>query len=849
MNYWFRKLALLPLFSLLLAAAEPNVTHSDAISVKQALDRLRVTGSVLMIAAHPDDENTALISYLARGRSVRTAYLSLTRGEGGQNVIGPETGADLGVIRTEELLQSRRVDGGQQFFSRAIDFGFSKNAKEAIDKWGHDAALGDIVWVIRKFRPDVIILQFTGTPQDGHGQHQASAILGREAFTAAADPSRYPDQLKYLRPWRARRLMMNRRGFTPEMQKKIEALPHKLDLDLGQYNPLLGYSYGELAGISRSFNSSQSDGTPRVRGADKTTLVTVEGSEAKTDIFDGIDLSWNRFKGGAEVEKLLDEAEQKWDPDRPDQLVPLLHRARDLAAKIDDPDAQAKVADIDEAIAKCAGLWLDFSARVQDIVSDRPATLRVTAIRRTAIPVTIESLSVNGHPFHGGQQVSLQENVPLTLEEQETIDAGSAYTQPYWLLAPPVHDRYVIRDIRLTGLPENPSPLELTVAMHVGDTEIKLERPVLYRYIDRLTGESIMPVAYIPPISLRLVQSTLVFPKSESKPVQVEVTAHEPNAKGTVNIQVPRGWQAAPASQSFDLKGVGEQQLLNFTLSPAAAAESGDLKAVIESAGQQIDVGVHRISYPHIPLQTLFPKADAKVVRTDAITLAKRVGYVMGSGDDVPESLRQLGCEVVLLGPNDLARGDLDHYDAIVTGIRAFTERPDLVANEQRLFDYVSNGGTLIVQYNRIERDSDKILNHIGPYPFQIGHERVTVEDAPVSLTSGPLLNEPNKITESDFAGWIQERGLYFATKWDSHYTTPFETHDPGEAPLHGGTLVTRYGKGVYIFTALSWFRELPAGVPGAYRIMANFLSASKTLGSAATSREAGTQAVARRLP
>src|SRR6185437_13670866 len=308
MLYTIRSLALLPLFASVLVASGPNVTHSDAISVKQSLDRLAVTGSVLMIAAHPDDENTALISYLARGRNVRTAYLSLTRGEGGQNVIGPEIGPELGLIRTEELLQSRRVDGAQQFFSRAVDFGFSKSAKEALDKWGHDAVLGDTVWIIRKFRPDVVILQFTGTPKDGHGQHQASSLLGREAFAAAADPSRYPEQLRFVRPWRAKRLMMNRRGFTKEMQKEIAALPDKLDLDLGQYNPLLGYSYGELAGISRSFNKSQSDGTARVRGVDKTTLVTVAGPSAKSDIFEGIDLTWNRYKGGAEMGQRLQDA-------------------------------------------------------------------------------------------------------------------------------------------------------------------------------------------------------------------------------------------------------------------------------------------------------------------------------------------------------------------------------------------------------------------------------------------------------------------------------------------------------------------------------------------------------------
>jgi LmbE family N-acetylglucosaminyl deacetylase len=834
MLHWIRPLALLPFFAPGLVAFRPNITHSDAISVKQSLDRLAVTGSVLMIAAHPDDENTALISYLARGRNVRTAYLSLTRGEGGQNVIGPEIGPELGLIRTQELLQSRRIDGAQQFFSRAIDFGFSKSAKEALDKWGHDAVLGDTVWIIRKFRPDVVILQFTGTPKDGHGQHQASSVLGREAFAAAADPSRYPEQLRFVRPWRAKRLMMNRRGFTKEMQKEIAALPDKLDLDLGQYNPLLGYSYGEMAGISRSFNKSQSDGTARVRGVDKTTLVTVAGPAAKSDIFDGIDLTWNRYKGGAEVGQLLQDAIAKWNPERPYDLIPVLTRVREAAKSIDDPDAQAKIQDIDEAIGRCAGLWLDFSASLQDVISNRPVTLKVLAVRRTPVPVTIESLAVNGAQFKGSGQKALEENVPLQLEEQQTIDAGKNFTQPYWLREPPSHNRYVVRDVTETGLPENPPPLELKATVSVGNAQITLQRPILYRYTDRLEGEVVRPVAYIPPVSLRPVQTTLVFPNSQPKHVQIEVTSRVPKTSGAVKIEVPKGWQASPASQPYTLSAAGEQQMLAFTLTPGEGAVSGELRASTEVEGKVVDVWIHTISYSHIPVQTLFPESDAKLVRTDAVTLAKHVGYVMGSGDDVPEALRQLGCQVTMLGENDLARGDLSQYDAIVTGIRAYTERRDLAANEPRLLDYVKKGGTLVVQYNRIERDTAKILDHLGPYPFEIGRQRVTLEDAPVVFNQhDPLLSEPNKITESDFSNWVQERGLYFASKWDGRYTALFEMHDPGEAPLHGATLAARYGRGVYIFTALSLFRELPAGVPGAYRLFANFLSASKTLGSA----------------
>ena len=832
---FIRPFVALPLLACVLFASEPNVTSSNAIDVKQALDRLVNTGSVLMIAAHPDDENTALISYLARGRKVRTAYLSLTRGEGGQNVIGPEQGPELGILRTQELLDSRRVDGAQQFFTRAIDFGFSKSPAEALSKWGHDAVLGDIVWVIRRFRPDVIILQFTGTSRDGHGQHQASAILGREAYSAAADPQRYPEQLKYVRAWQAKRLMVNRRGFSPEMKKEIDALPQKLSIELGQYDPLLGYSYGELAGISRSFNASQSDGTSRVRGEDNAILVTLEGAPATSDLFDGIDTSWSRFHGGSPVSKLLNDAAGQWNAAEPFKVIPLLSQAKELAAKIDDPGAQQRIADIDEAIGKCAGLWLDFTASEQDVISRKPVTLRVTAIQRTPVPVKVISLKVGGNELKRQQmQVALSENKPFSVEEKRTIDAGQNYTQPYWLLNAPKHYRYSVDDPLLTGLPQNPPPLELTAGLEIGAATVSLKRPGIYRYMDRMQGESIAPVALIPPVSIRFLQSTVVFPVPGAKRVEVEITSHIADAKGRLTLRAPEGWQLSPTSQDISLSSANQQQRLVFTISPSKTASSGDLKASAQVNGQEINVGLKRIEYPHITPQTLFPKAETTVVRTDAVTLSRSVGYVMGSGDDVPDALRQLGCDVVMLGPGDLAEGNLSQYDAIVTGVRAYTERSDLAANESRLLDYVRNGGTLIVQYNRIERDSDEILKHLGPYPFEIGHDRVTVEESPVEFDSrNPLLNSPNKITAADFDGWVQERGLYFASKWDKRYETPFETHDPGDKPMKGETLVARYGKGVYIFTAFSWFRELPAGVPGAYRIFANFLSASKTLGAA----------------
>lgn len=817
-----------------LIAATPNDTTSDFIQTKLALDALPVTGSVLMIAAHPDDENTGLLAYLARGRKVRTAYLSLTRGEGGQNVIGPEQGADLGILRTQELLQSRRIDGAQQFFTRAIDFGFSKSSQEALDKWGHDAVLGDIVWVIRKFRPDVIILQFQGNSQDGHGQHQASAILGREAYEAAADPRRFPEQLKYVQPWRAARMMNNRRAFTPEMQKQLDALPGKLELEIGGYDPLLGYSYGELAGISRSFNSSQSDGTPRFRGSVKTTLVTLKGPEAKTDLFDGIDLTWNRYEGGAAIGNLLAQASREFTADNPTAPIPTLAKARVLALHINAPEAQPLLRQIDEAIARCAGLWLDFSTDRRQLIPGEPFKLKITAIARTAPPVVVNSLEADGAPLKAQYPFTLELNKIKTMEEERTLSASHPYSQPYWLRLPSDGNLYRVEDSTLVGLPVNPPLMALKADLTIGPAHIVLERPVLYRYMDRMHGESIQPVAVVPPVAIGFLEQTQVFPTPDRKTVEVEVASEASLKSGILRLAAPAGWTVEPASQAVDFSGPGQQRIYSFTVVPPKAPLTGSLTGTLDVGGRAIAVTIHHIDYPHIPLQTLMPPAEAKLVRVDAKVLAHKVGYVMGAGDDMPNALRQLGCDVVLLGPNDLSLGNLEEYDAIVTGIRAFTERPDLVANHVRLLDYVKAGGTLVVQYNRIERDSSELLKHLGPYPFEIGNQRVTVEEAPVVFDAkSPLVLAPNRITAGDFAGWIQERGLYFSTKWDPHYETPFETHDPGDKPMKGATLVTRYGKGVYVFTAFSWFRELPAGVPGAFRLFANLLSASKTYAAA----------------
>ncbi len=820
------------------AIAQRDLSGADEI--KLALDRLQVAGSMLMIAAHPDDENTAVLAYFARGRKVDTAYLSLTRGEGGQNLIGPEQGDKLGVIRTEELLAARRIDGARQFFTRAIDFGFTKTADETLQKWGRDRILGDIVWVIRKFRPDIIILRFSGTPRDGHGQHQTSAILGKEAFFAAADPKRFPEQLEFVQPWQARRLLWNMFAFTPEQERELAKQGVKIRIDTGDYDPLLGYSFGEIAGMSRTMHKSQGMGAAERKGSMPQYFSVIGGEPASHDPLEGIDTTWNRIPGGAAIGELLAQASREFKPEHPQKTIPLLLKVRPLMAAIHDRLAQQKLHDLDNAIALCAGLWVEATSDRPDLLPGGAAHVSVTAINRSQAQVSLERVTWAGTALRKPADIAvsspLSYNKPLTKQADWALAPDQPYTQPYWLARPKQGDVYSIPDQRLVGLPENPPLLTAEFYIRVEDQTITIERPVINRYIDRVRGELTRPVAVVPPVAVQMPESALVFPTTASKRIEAPVRANAPNQSGVMRMIPPQGWTVSPAERPFQITDAGQQVVLSFEITPPAADSVGEMGAAAFDAGREISVGMDVIDYPHIPVQTLFPPAQSRVARADIKTLAKHVGYVMGAGDEVPQALEQIGCSVTLLTADDLARGNLSGFDAIVTGVRAWNVRPDLRANRQRLFDYVSQGGTLVVQYNVLEGGfmggNPRLLNIIGPYPIEVSRDRVTVENAPVTFpnASNPVLHVPNEITERDFSGWVQERGLYFASKWDPKYQSLLESHDPGEKPLPGGTLFTRYGKGAYIFTGYSWFRQLPAGVPGAYRVFANFLSAGKAL-------------------
>ncbi len=822
------------LLLLVLVPAPAALDLTGPTEIRYALSRLNVLGSVLLIAAHPDDESNPVVAYLSRGMKLRFGYLSCTRGEGGQNLLGSEMGEGLGVIRTQELLAARRVDGASQFFTRAIDFGFTLSASEALEKWGHDRILSDMVWVIRNQRPDVILTSFSGTPADGHGHHQASAMLAKEAFTAAGDPARFPEQLQYVQPWKPLRIAQTR--FMPGREKGTGTVT----VDVGEYDPVFGRSYGEIGNISRGEHKSQAQAAKQSFGSRPFTISITQGPPAVNSIMDGVDTTWNRIPNGAAVGTILAKAEKTFDDLHPENTLPLLLEARSLLVKSKETWAQWKLAELDETIALCAGMRLAAEA-------DKPAVQPGGAIKVTLEVINRSKAAVSFTKAHLAgwveqdvpvKEPALTSNKPATVTAEITVPARQPYSQPFWLAAKHTSDYYEITDQKLIGRADIVPELTARFDFTVNGTPISLERNLQYRWADPARTEFIRPVAVEPPVAVELPSRNLVVPLGAPREISVQVRAMFRAEKGSVSLQVPNGWKVTPPAAPFALRDAGELKELHFQLTPPADPQNGRFRAVATLAdGNKVSTGVQVIDYAHIPVQTIFHSAEGSLAAVSLQSLSKRIGYVMGAADDIPQALLQMGVTVDLLGEKELTAADLAVYDAIILGIRAPAVRADLRASQQRLFDYVKQGGTLIVQYNkntdrRISPAVDDALNHLGPYPFTFGdnNDRVTQEDAPVKFINpgNSILHIPNEITPADFDGWVQERGLYFANKWDPQYATVIESHDKGKPELTGGMLYTQYGKGVYIFTAYSWFRQLPAGVPGAYRLFANMISAGK---------------------
>ena len=804
-----------------LSFAEPRPHDAlDAAQLRHALQKLQVTGTALYVAAHPDDENTALLAWLSQERKVRTVYLSMTRGDGGQNLIGDEFGAELGLIRTQELLAARRVDGAEQRFTRALDFGFSKGPEETMAIWGRDSVLADVVWAIRSLRPDVIIDRFATDGSGGHGHHTASAMLAEEAFTAAADPTRFPEQLHWVRPWKAKRIFWN--AFLPGADAKIDST--WLRVDIGSYNAVLGRSYSEIAAVSRSNHKSQGFGSGERRGSILNYLALRGGEPARADLFDGVDLSWKRYPGGAALGTLLAQAEKRYDPTHPQAILPVLGKAyMELVRLGDDPLLQVKREQLADVIRSCAGLWLEAVAISPSAAAGGTVRVATSALLRSRGAATLESVEVGG--MNAGAPRTLADNRPTNDTLRVALPASTRLTQPYWRTEAASKGLFTVRDRADLGMPENRPALEATFRVRLGGVVVPFVLPVASRSTDPVLGERWRMLEVTPPATLQLDQAVHLFPDAAARPVEITVTSRDGKVSGPVSLTVPTNWSVSPASIAVELARTGDESRVRFMVTPGPGSSTGTLSAGIAIAGVRYSKGLVRIDHSHIPVQTLFPPAEAKLVRADVKVAAARVGYVMGSGDPVPDALRQMGLQVSLLSDGDLESGDLSRFDAIVTGVRAYNTRPRLRALQPRLLEYAKAGGTVVVQYNTT---ADGPMDFLGPLPFRISRDRVTVEEAEVRfrVPGHRLLTTPNVLTSADFEGWVQERGLYFAGAVDPGYEQPLSSNDPGEPARDSGLLHATYGKGTFIYCAYAMFRQLPAGVPGAYRLFANLVSA-----------------------
>lgn len=795
----------------------------DAGNLHLALKKLTVLGSVLYIAAHPDDENTAVLSYCVNEKFFRTAYLSITRGDGGQNLIGTEQGELLGVIRTQELLAARRFDGAEQFFTRALDFGYSKSPEETFKFWDKEKIFSDVVWVIRKFQPDIIITRFPATGEGGHGHHTASAILAEEAFYAAADSSRFPEQLKFVKPWQAKRLLWN--VFQTLVEKQKSQGGRLLQLDVGTFNPLLGKSYTEISSLSRSMHKSQGFGSTPIRGESINYFVTIAGEPAQSDVFEGIITNWSRVKGGERVEKILKEAHKNFIPESPEKILPLLLSAYQEMSKLSENRwVEIKQKELADVIRSCAGLWIESIAADYSTTPGDSVNITSSIVLRTDYPTSFARLQLNN--FDTLANVTLKKNQPIKIQSTVVLNNNAEYTQPYWLREQPEKGSFVVTDQQLIGTPENSSALTAEFTVRFGETEISFNVPVLHRWNDPVDGERYRPLEVTPPMMVNLDEKVYVFPNNSPKTIKCTLKSGKNNVSGTLRLNIPDGWKVEPKEIAFSLQKKRDEQSVSFSITPPTKPSEGMLTVVAKTGEGTFSYSVVTIEHSHIPMQTLFPPAQAKLVRLDVKTKAKTIGYIMGAGDEIPTYLRQVGYNVSLLSDNNLDEGTLAHYDAIITGVRAYNTRQRLKYAQPRLLDYVKNGGTLIVQYCN---NRDVVTEQIGPYPFKLSNERVTDETAPIMLLdpNHPLLTTPNTITQNDFHSWIQERGLYFASDWDSSYQTILACSDSGEPAKKGGLLYARYGNGVFVYTGYAWFRQLPAGVSGAYRLFVNLIESN----------------------
>lgn len=810
------------------AQAPKKLSSSE---IYHELRKLNFLGSALYLAAHPDDENTKLISYLVNDIHARTAYLSLTRGDGGQNLIGTELRELLGIIRTQELLEARKIDGGEQFFTSANDFGFSKNPTETFTFWNKDRVLEEVVHIIREFQPDIIINRFDHrSPGTTHGHHTASAILSMEAFDKVGNPKFYPKSARQFGTWQSKRIFFNTSWFFFGSEEKFKEADKSgyLKYDIGSFYPELGLSNGEIAALSRSRHRSQGFGSSGTRGTENEYLELLKGSPPSPDnLFEGINTSWTRIEGGAEIEKILKPLEKSFDFTNPSSILPELLKAYPLVANLKDSHwKKIKLKQLQDLILNCSGTFLEISTPRKTINPDEEFPISVELVNRGRQPVTVVSINDKDGKQLWSERKPLKENEVEKLNF-EVRSQQKRYSTPFWLDKIPTNGMYQIPDY-LIGFPETPVENFYTIYLDFNGTVIPYKREIVHKSNDPVKGEVYKPLAVLPEVTVSIPEKVIVFPNSDLRSILVKVRAGKDNVQGKITLSGPKGWEILNNDQSFSLSKKDETKDFYFRIKPNSQAQDGNLKASVVSENRKYDKELVVLDYEHIPTQYVLLPAESKIVNPDLEKNGNHIGYIHGAGDNVPENLEQIGYDVSIISPSEIKLENLKRFDAVVVGIRAFNTVPELKYANTELNEYVKSGGTVVVQYNT---NHQLVTKEVVPYPLELSRDRVTDEHSKVTFLNPKhdLLNKPNKITQKDFDGWVQERGLYFPDKWSDEFTPILGMHDEGEAQTQGSLLVAKYGKGHYIYTGLSFFRQLPAGVPGAYRLFANMLSIGKT--------------------
>ena len=803
----------------------------SAAEIYHSIEKLNFLGSVLYLAAHPDDENTRMISYFANQVHARTAYLSITRGDGGQNLIGPEIRELLGVIRTNELLKARETDGGEQFFTRANDFGYSKHPDETLSIWDKEAVLNDVVKVIRAFQPDVIINRFNAESSGRtHGHHTSSAILGLEAFDLAANASYESYNLP---PWNTQRMFFNTHWWFYGSREKFEEVDKSgmLWFDTGVYYPSLGLSNSEISSLSRSMHKSQGFGSTGTRGSDREYVELLKGSmpSDQKNIFEGVDTSWSRIEGAKPIQLLLEKVQNEFDFKDPSKSIPDLLQAYVFIKELNDDHWKGlKLKQIKEVIAACSGLYVEAVAQEPFGTRDQSIAVELEAINRSEQMMVLKSVSLLPEQKSIILDKALDNNIVFKEELDMFISDDSQLTSPYWLEEKGSLGMYRVKNPSMVGTPVAQAQHKVAFVIEFNGTSIDFEKDVIYKYNDPVKGEVYQPFEIVPSAVTNIASKVVIFSEDQAKEIPVSVKGFRDNISGKVALQVPDGWKVTPETFDFDLKTKGEESTFIFTVSPTKEQSEGYIRPSVVIDGESFDKSMVEINYDHIPKQSVLLPAESKVVRLNLVRKGQSIAYIKGAGDEVPKYLRQIGYKVTEVDPQNISSGLLRQFDAVIMGIRAYNTVPELKVKQAAILDYVKSGGNVIVQYNTSH--NLVVEDNLAPYSLELSRDRITDENAKVSFLNKDheLLNYPNKIGTTDFDGWVQERGLYFPNKWAKEFSPILSFRENGDAPLEGSLLVAKYGEGYYMYTGLSFFRELPAGVPGAYKLFTNMISIGK---------------------